>query len=1051
VANAVLLPVAESFKPDPDFLGWKSVKRLAPIVLVVLLLMACPQCFSLDPRSKITQYAHIPWRVGERGLEAPPQSIAQTKDGYIWVGTKRQLYRFDGIRFAPLKQGESRNGPYVQDTRFLFVASDGALYISSRSFGVFRWNDGKVQKIGENRNYPGPFEEDSSGAIWFPPGRFAGDDFSICRITNLQERCLREVEGGPHGPFASLLLDQGGARWLGGESRLVYWAPGRSPQVFRVLDKSRTGSNMIVAIAKGNDGTIWAGIENGEGNKGLVYLRQSALKDYISPGLDGRRLSVHCIFTDTSGSLWIGTTDDGLYRITGSRIDHFSQKDGLTGDTVNQVFEDHEGSIWVVTPQGLDQFYELPVLTYGEHEGLSGGSIHAVAATANDDEVWAGALDGLHILDAKGIRPVRHVTIPAVGSVGDLYRDITGTMWVAGSRRLAFYKNGQFHLVTFKGNPDIGTVVELSEDSSGELWGITLSSEYGSALNHIHNGVIADRYYWAKTPGQDAMSSISWHPREGLWLCTVRGLLYWFHEGEFERLLSEGAGFGLSPDRDGSWAYPANDLLRLQDERARSLELHLGSSTNHVLNMINDGNGSLWLYMSEGLVQVKTSDIQHWWSNEISRVPTRLFDSSDGVISGISTSRPAVSKDGQVWFSNGQNLQRIDPKHIPQNAVVPPVHVESFAANGRSYSLMSGSTVALPPHIRNLEIHYAALSFVKPDRVKCKYRLIGLNRDWMDAGSSRVAMYNNLKPGNYSFQLIAANSDGVWNTTGASLTFSVAPAWFETTLFKLCILVSIIFLLYCLMFLEKRRYMKVVHARYQERLEERTRIARNLHDTLIQTIEGSKLVADHARERPRDMEGMNRALEQLSVWLGRATEEGRLALDSLRSTPPEDVAMALFKAAESCIPKSMQSNIVVKGTSRELEASIQDEAYRISVEAIRNACIHSAGSVLTIKIDYGRDFVITVNDNGRGGDVSLMREGKQGHYGIKGMYERARNIDSTLSIESRPEEGTTIALKVPGRLAYKSADFMRLVRRLTRRQLTSKKKGSESYPESQPD
>jgi hypothetical protein len=183
------------------------VRRLAPIASIVLA--TCLRCFGLDPRAAVTQYAHIAWRVGERGLEASPQSIAQTKDGYIWIGTRHQLYRFDGIQFIPLPDPAAHT-PYVEDTRFLFAATDGALYISSRSYGVFRWQDGRLQKIGENIFHPGPFAEDSSGTIWFTPGRFE-ESSSICQISNLQEHCSNEGENGLHGPFASLLLEQGGA------------------------------------------------------------------------------------------------------------------------------------------------------------------------------------------------------------------------------------------------------------------------------------------------------------------------------------------------------------------------------------------------------------------------------------------------------------------------------------------------------------------------------------------------------------------------------------------------------------------------------------------------------------------------------------------------------------------------------------------------------------------------------------------------------------------------------------------------------------------------
>ena len=1015
------------------------MRRLALIASIVLTV--CLQSFGLDPRAAITQYAHIAWRVGERGLEASPQSIAQTKDGYLWIGTRHRLYRFEGTQFIPLPDPAAHT-PYVEDTRFLFAASDGALYVSSRSYGVFRWQDGKLQKIGTNIFHPGPFAEDSSGTIWFAPGRFENAT-SICQISQLQEQCAEQGENGLHGPFASLLLGQGGAQWLGGENRLVYSVPGQPPQEFPLPAKPRTNSKMVVAIASRKDGTIFAGIEDGDENEGLVYLRQNKLEDYIVPGLDGRKIKVRSLFADAGGGLWIGTSGDGLYRIAGSRVDHISSRDGLTGDVVNQIFEDHEGSVWVVTPQGLDQFYDLSVLSYGGREGLAGASIRAVAATATGDEVWAGGLDGLYILDASRSRPVRHVAIPEIGSVEDLYRDLAGTMWVAGKTRLAFYKNDRFSLVRYKGDADVGSVVELSEDSSGDLWVITLVPEYGSALNHIRNGVILERYYWPKSLGQDTMSSISAHPGTGLWLVTVRGLLYWFHDGNFERLLSEGAGFGLVPDQVGSWAYPANDLLRLQDGKTRTLKLGVGSATNSVINMIDDGHGSLWLYMSSGLVQVRTSDIQRWWDDKITEVPWRLFDFSDGVFSGISTSRAAVSEDGQVWFSNGQNLQKIDPSRIPQNVVAPPVHIETVAADGQPYGIV-GDAVAFPSNVKNLEIHYSALSFVKPDKVKFRYRVVGLSHDWLDAGARREAIYNNLAPGKYTFQVAAANSDGAWNNEGATLDFSVAPAWFQTKWFLgLCVLSGAV-LIWAFYRLRVQQIHKSVSARFDERLAERTRMARELHDTFLQTIQGSKLVADNALKKSDDPERMRHAVEQLSVWLGQATQEGRAVLNSLRTstTHTNDLAEAFQRATEECrLLGPTEASFSVIGDSKEMHPVVRDEIYRVGYEAIRNACTHSKGSRLEVELKYAHDLVLRVKDNGVGIDPTIGDHGKEGHFGLQGMRERVARIGGKLTIVSSAGAGTEITVNVPGGIVFRepSASPLDKMRTILRRV------GSSSY------
>ena len=499
------------------------------LLFVLIVLLGTRSASGVDPKVSINQYAHIPWRLGERGLSQTPLSIAQGSDGYIWVGTTHGLFRFDGVRFSLLPERGSGRG-IASSVRHIRASPDGSLYFNSGGYGVIRLEKGLTQQIGEFLLDAGPFLPDSEGNIWFTPGRFS-NNLSVCKISGVNEKCFGTDDGGPSGPFGTLLDADDGSFFLGGENTVVKWAPGKTATAFPLPENHPTNKNRVVALARSSDGTLWAGTPELGAGAGLLRLQHGAWQNVKLSGLDGSLIRVRCLFRDSHNSLWIGTLEDGVYRIAGNRVDHFDSKSGLTADIVSQVFEDREGSMWVVTPRGLDQFHNLSVVSFGKDQGLPAGP--AVATTSKTNEVWAGTLDGLYIFNADGSGSTHHVTIPAVGEVMDLYRDASGTMWVAGQRSLVRVVNGNCIPITYQHSSSIGTVVELSEDPNGDLWVITLSSEYGSALNHIKGNEIVERIVWPNALGNDTFSSISANPQGGLWVNTTHLALYWFINGSF--------------------------------------------------------------------------------------------------------------------------------------------------------------------------------------------------------------------------------------------------------------------------------------------------------------------------------------------------------------------------------------------------------------------------------------------------------------------------------------------------------------------------------------
>jgi signal transduction histidine kinase len=425
--------------------------------------------------------------------------------------------------------------------------------------------------------------------------------------------------------------------------------------------------------------------------------------------------------------------------------------------------------------------------------------------------------------------------------------------------------------------------------------------------------------------------------------------------------------------------------------------------------------------MQCGLVQIAGKNLEQWWGYPDNRLDVRIYDAFDGAQPEPSAFQAAArTPDGRLWFGNTVVLQMIDPGHLSGNALPPPVHVEGVIADRKNYS--PSEDLRLPPLTRDLEIDYTALSFVVPQKVRFRYRLEGRDAAWQEPGTRRQAFYSDLRPGRYQFRVIACNNDGVWNEAGAILDFSVAPAWYQTNWFRALCLVSGGFIVCVIFRLRVRQISRAISARFDERLAERTRMARDLHDTFLQTIQGSKLVADDALELSTDPIRMRRAMEQLSVWLGKATEEGRAALNSLRTatTQTNDLAEALRRVTEDgLIPSSMAVTFSVVGDVREMHPIVRDEIYRIGYEAIHNACTHSGASRLEVELRYANDLALRVSDNGTGIDPGIADRGKDGHFGLQGMRERAARIGGKLTLVSSSNSGTEIKLIVPGGIIFR--------------------------------
>jgi signal transduction histidine kinase/streptogramin lyase len=988
----------------------------------VLLVVMAATAWAVDANRQITQYAHTAWRIQDGFLNGEPSAIAQTTDGYLWIGTKTGLMRFDGVRFVPWKptSGKELSLSYIAA---LLGARDGSLWIGTAS-GLSHLVDGNLIQ------YPGPpggvqeIMQRANGEIWFSYFQIVEAAWGICKVVGAQTQCYYGKDNG-----RALVEDSSGSLWTGYGATLSRWKLGSSSSYAQ--DGLRlAGLAGVDSLALARDGSIWVGMQSGGHGAGLQQFTNGAWKPFIAEHFDSSTLVVSALLLDGENTLWVGTSQ-GLYRIRGRQVDHFGSSDGLSSDSVSErgLYEDREGNMWVATSLGLDFFRDLPTTTYSMREGLPMEEADSVLA-GRDGTVWVGEP---RILTAirQGRTPVIEAHRTPGNQVTSLLEDHAGQLWVGVDDFLTIYKNGTFRRIDKPDGKPIGLVVGLTEDVDHNIWAETSGTP--RTLFRIQGFKIQEAF---PAPQMPAARRVAPNPGGGIWLGLIRGDLARYKNGKLEIFPfphSAVPGFDTEVNQllvtaDGSVLGATHfGMIAWRNGTQQTLTVRNGLPCDGINALVFDNQGNLWLYSQCGLVEVPNGELQKWWKKPDTVVPFRLMDSLDGVRPGWAPFDPAArSPDGRLWFVNTYVLQVVNPDHLSRNSIRPPVHVEEIIADRRSYA--PGSNPSLPSLTRALEIDYAALSFVAPQKVRFRYKLEGHDTEWQEPGSRRQAFYSDLRPGKYRFRVIACNNDGVWNEEGATLDFSVAPAWYQTIWFRVSCVGGFVLLLWALYQLRLQQLERQFGMQVEARVNERTRIARDLHDTLLQSFHGLILRFQAATnllpERPAEAkQRFESAIDQAA----QAVTEGRDAVQGLRSSTVEtnDLAMAISAlgeelAADGTIADSALFRMAVEGTPRNLHPILRDEVYRIAGETLRNAFRHAQARQIELEIHYdARQFRLRVRDDGKGIDPEILGEDpRPGHFGLHGMRERAKIVGGQLDVWSELDSGTEVELSIPASRAY---------------------------------
>jgi signal transduction histidine kinase/ligand-binding sensor domain-containing protein len=999
------------------------------LALLSLLLFA-PETFALDASRSISQYGHTMWTLQDGAFPGAPTDMAQTADGYLWVGTLAGLVRFDGMRFVPFAPpgGEELLTPKIISLR---AARDGSLWIGTRS-DLEHWQNGHLIHYPDAGGSIMSILEDSAGKTWFTRMRIKDGEGPLCEVAGAKAVCHGVRDGIPLPQAHQLATDAQGNFWTFSATEVLRWKPGATrtyaPAEAGGKGEAKDNFGVFQALAPAPDGSVWVGASQPSHGLGLLRVVDDKLESVVVPQLDGRTLSVSALLLDHQDTLWIGTPGQGLYRLHGGKISRYRTTEGLSNDTVLNLFEDREGTLWVLTAQGIDAFRDLRIASVTSREGLSADLVNAVLAT-RDGTVWINAWHSLDVLrDGKVISLSAHKGLPGE-EVTALFEDHAGTVWLGIDNDLTTFEGGTFKPVKRPDGRSIGFVEQMTEDAAGDIW---LMEANTHQLLHIHDRRVVEEIPRSVIPFAYAQSIVP-DRHEGIWFALTNGDLARYRQGhletvEFHRAPRTGPIWGLISTPDGSIIGGTSlGLIGWRNGKSQTMTSANDLPCREIHTLLLDRRDNLWLYAACGIIFIASDQVQAWWKDPAAHLRFRVFGALDGAHTALGAffPRSSMGPDGRLWFANGSVAQVIDPDRISGNTLPPPVHIEGLVADRTAFSPQSG--LRLAPHTRDLEIDYTALSLVVPRKNKFRYRLVGHDTDWEDAGARRQAFYTDLRPGNYRFQVIASNNDGVWNESGASLDFSITPTFYQTHWFDALGIVAVAGALWLLYLMRVRQIEMRIRMRLEERVIERERIARDLHDTLLQSVQGLILRFQAVLERipeggERPLQMMERALERADQVLA----EGRDRVYDLRESThaSSDLPQALQALVEELAQASdnTQFCVTVEGSPRALHPVVREETYRIGGEALTNAVRHAVATHVETEIVYSRkSLTLRVVDNGRGFDAAVVTVGApRGHFGLTGMRERARRIQARFEVSTRPGSGSAVELRVPASIAYQA-------------------------------
>lgn len=977
----------------------------------MLLFGACGANAAAPPDG-IRQFKHNSWTF-EDGAPSNITDMAQSPDGYLWLAAKGGLYRFDGVTFErvrhadPDKESASASRVMVSRSGTVWAAFGNALAY---------YRHGKLHPVpGPGVETIGRMTEGPDGAIWFHGARPSDGVYRYLRGRFEQ---VGEDWGVPRLWIAGILAARNGTIWMAAAGKLMFLPPGR--RRFHVMDAD---VGLFGGLAEDAGGNIWF-----SGRDGTRLVRNAAspltrpTKTIAYPSA-GKTRGVSPMI-DRAGALWGSNWSNGIFRIPlgsgrpgGAAVDSFGVRDGLSSDVSEWMLEDREGNIWVGTQLGLDRFRPTPVTMEPAIEPSPEGYMITRDGQGN---VFIAANDRIYEI-APGQGPRIAATWPE--PVDAICPSREGSIWVSSDTRLSRLRHGTLQRVR-------GPGVAMSswgcrEDREGRTWFL---AEEGRVMGRLPDGrwVNPVKPLTDYSPFLDIALNADGHAvvkwgTENIRVMGERTLAVIPQHALGLKQIS-----GITDARTGLFVTGDGLLGRWRGNRVQMLNIRRSYPWLSMRGMVQTPQGETWMIGSNGILRLSTATLDHAFDRPGTDIPYQRFDANDGLRAlvqhaGYRGPQVAQGGDGRIWFLTASGVARADPANLRKNLLPPPVTVRSLSTGGQTY--VDPVSITLPSRTTRLDIAYTAPSLSVPSRVRFRYQLEGADETWVDPGPRREAFYTNLGPGRYRFRVIASNNDGVWNRTGATLDIEIRPAFYQTWWFLLLCLLPGIALVRLLYAMRLRQVATRVRHRMETRIAERERIARELHDTLLQSFQGVTMLFQSIAERFPTGSPLRASIEEGLDHADAALAEGRERVRELRSaTVRQDFAEELLHGAAAIIAgDTPRLSVGVKGTPRRLADTVSDELSRVMQEAVRNAVQHAGAKTIEIVLTYRVwRLVLIVRDDGIGIPESILDRGNPvGHYGLVGMRERAARIGGRFALARSSSGGTEISVSVPARSAYR--------------------------------
>lgn len=951
--------------------------------------------------------------------------ITQSPDGYLWLGTEGGLIRFDGMAATRLSQAPAGSEDYL-----IGDEPDGTLWLSrfrAKTGGLQRYRNGK-QETFPLMPLPGrpagarstvlTVMKDSDQSLWV--GFFFG---GLMRVeASGKTKVFGAQDGFPasNKTVTTILRDKEGTLWVATSGAGIFsYRNGH----FTQFDMSvGLVDDRVFSMAIDHEGSVWAGT-----TRGISVIRKGKPTTLLLSERD-RFDMVNALFCDREGAMWIGTDGRGLFRYQEGQIRQIDEAAGLTNNVVRTIYQDREGNIWAGTRGGLDRFSQAAFTTISTADGLPTNSFGPILRDRNGD-LWLAPLAG-------GLYRVRQGQIEDLNDLigGDKILSMAehagGGLWLgrlAGG--LSLLQNGRLKTWTTKDGLPINEINNLFEDRRGNLW----LGLWNNGVARLTEGKVVSLGWKKRFPATVLVQGFAESANGDVWVADGVSGLVRIRGDEIRAFgvadgLAEGSVTGVYVDaQDQLWAAGTGGLSRQQGERFRTIGESNGLPLAAIGEMYQDDCGGFWLAGSGGIYRIAKRELDRVFEGKPTRVHLVKYGKSDGLLGTTATkfSHPLIIRmpGGTLWFVSSRGIAIVKPDHLPANKTLPTVVIERVKTELQTFE--SPSTLDLKPGTRRLQIEFTGLMLAAPESLRFRYRLEGFDKGWIEGAGHRAAEYTNLLPGKYRFIVSAAAGSGDWGPPSAPLAVEIEPYFYETGWFGLgCALALALSAVAA--YLWRMRQMK---ARFDLVLGERIRIAREVHDTLLQGFAGIAWQLDSVSRsmiaRPVESKAQ---VDVLLSQMDQCLAEARQAISTMRlpGNPMRRLEEMIQQTGEQLTGAAgLRFHLESHGAARSLPRDLEESLFCVAREAIVNSISHARASSVTVTIAFRRDEVgLTIADDGQGFDPRSTLPAS-GHWGVTGMRERVQQFGGELLIESQPGHGTIVRACVPDQRRSGRASEMR--------------------------